>query len=542
MKKILKKTALPVLLCTALMLAGCQTKTAGTATSASSTTEAVTDTAAAVSTIDTSALFSDRDLDASYDESTAVTIQLSGDTASCSSDAVTIDGSQITLLDEGTYVFSGTLTNGQIVIDADDTDQVQIVLSGADITSSTSAAIYSLEADKVFVTLAEGTENFLANGGAFVAIDDNNIDAVVFSKTDLTLNGSGSLKVNSPVGHGLVSKDELTVTGGSYTITAANHGFTGKDSVAISDGSFTITSGKDGIHAENTDDAAMGFLYLADGDFTIDTQGDAISASGALQIDDGAYILTSGGGSSTVTMTADGMQWQQPGQQTQNTTAERSTSDETVSCKGLKADGTLTVNGGDFTLDTADDAVHAGGNVTITGGTWTIRTGDDGIHSDAAAVIQAGTISIPYCYEGVEGQSVTIEGETLDITAYDDGINSAGGADGSGTDMGFGGMDQFASDENCFVIINGGVITIVSDGDSIDSNGDLTVNGGTLDLTCNGNGNTAIDTNGTYTDNGGSVTTNDGSESGTGGMGGGPGGQAGKSGKRAGETLDGQGS
>ncbi|MDD4511278.1 MAG: carbohydrate-binding domain-containing protein, partial [Oscillospiraceae bacterium] len=167
MKKILKKTALPVLLCTALMLAGCQTKTAGTATSASSTTEAVTDTAAAVSTIDTSALFSDRDLDASYDESTAVTIQLSGDTASCSSDAVTIDGSQITLLDEGTYVFSGTLTNGQIVIDADDTDQVQIVLSGADITSSTSAAIYSLEADKVFVTLAEGTENFLANGGAF---------------------------------------------------------------------------------------------------------------------------------------------------------------------------------------------------------------------------------------------------------------------------------------------------------------------------------------------------------------------------------------
>lgn len=542
MKKLLKKTALSVLLCTALMLAGCQTKTPGPATSASSTTGAVTDTAAAVSTIDTSALFSDRDLDASYDESTAVTIQLSGDTASCSSDAVTIDGSQITLLDAGTYVFSGTLTDGQIVIDAHDTDQVQIVLSGADITSSTSAAIYSLEADKVFVTLAEGTENALANGGSFLAIHDDNIDGVVFSKTDLTLNGSGNLKMNSPVGHGVVSKDELTVTGGSYTITAANHGFTGKDSVAISDGSFTITSGKDGIHAENTDDAALGFLYIADGDFTVDTQGDAISATGALQIDDGAYILTSGGGSSTVTMTADGMQWQQPGQQTQNTTAERSTSDETVSCKGLKSGGTLAVNGGDFTLDTADDAVHAGGNVTIAGGTWTIRTGDDGIHSDAAAVIQAETISIPYCYEGVEGQSVTIENGTLDITAYDDGINSAGGTDGSGTGTGFGEMDQFAPDENCFVIINGGVITIVSDGDSIDSNGDLTVNGGTLDLTCNGNGNTAIDTNGTYTNNGGSVTTNDGSESGTGGMGGGPGGQAGKPGKRAGETLDGQGS
>ena len=158
--------------------------------------------------------------------------------------------------------------------------------------------------------------------------------------------------------------------------------------------------------------------------------------------------------------------------------------------------------------------------MSITGGAWTIRTGDDGIHADAAVVIQAGTFSIPYCYEGVEGQSVTIDGGALDITACDDGINAAGGADGSGMDLGFGKQDRFAADGTCFITINGGTITIVSDGDSIDSNGNLTVNGGTLDLTCSGNGNTAIDTNGTYTNNGGDVTTNDGSESGTGGMGG----------------------
>lgn len=159
--------------------------------------------------------------------------------------------------------------------------------------------------------------------------------------------------------------------------------------------------------------------------------------------------------------------------------------------------------------------MHAGGNVTITGGEWVICTGDDAIHADAAVVIQAGNFSIPTCYEGVEGQSVTIGGGTLDIIASDDGINTAGGNDGSGTGFGFGKQDQFASDGSCFILINGGMITIVSDGDSIDSNGSLTVNGGTLKLTCNGNGNTAIDTNGAFTHNGGSITTNDGSESGS---------------------------
>ncbi len=96
-----------------------------------------------VSVIDTSALFSDRDLDGSYDESAAIPIQLTGETAACASDAVSIDGARITLLDEGTYLVSGTLTDGQIVVDADDTDKVQIVLAGADITCTDSAAIYS---------------------------------------------------------------------------------------------------------------------------------------------------------------------------------------------------------------------------------------------------------------------------------------------------------------------------------------------------------------------------------------------------------------
>lgn len=345
---------------------------------------------AAVQTISTEGLFSNRDMNQGYETADAVMVQLDGSTSVCASDDVRIDGGQITLLDEGVYVFSGILDDGQIIVNADSADKVQIVLNGASITSASSAAIYCLQADKVFLTLAAGSENVLSNGGAFEKIDDNDIDAVVYAKTDLTLNGAGSLTVNSPAGHGVVSKDELTITGGTFAVNAFGHGFAGKDSVAIADGCLVIASGKDGIHA--------------------------------------------------------------------------------------------------------DDAV----------------------------AIQAGSLSIPTCYEGVEGQSVTIDGGTLDITAMDDGINAAGGNDGSGTGFGFGRQDQFASDGSCLILINGGTITIVSDGDSIDSNGSLTVNGGTLRLTCNGNGNTAIDTNGTFTHNGGSITTNDGSESG-GGMGGGHG-------------------
>jgi len=207
---------MPLLLSLSLLLSGCQ----NTDEASSSSTPAPADTEP-VSVIDPSDLFSDRDLDGSYDESTAIPIQLTGETAVCTSDAVSIDGTQITLLDEGTYLVSGSLTDGQIVVDADDTDKVQIVLAGAAITCADSAAIYSKNADKVFLTLAEGTENTLTNGGSYTAIDENNIDAVVFSKTDLTLNGSGNLTIDAQAGHGVVSKDELTIAGGSYAISNA---------------------------------------------------------------------------------------------------------------------------------------------------------------------------------------------------------------------------------------------------------------------------------------------------------------------------------
>ena len=517
MKKTPFKPA-AVLLCALLALSGCGTQAAGEASPSEITVTTV-------SAIDTSSLFSDRDLDPTYDESTAVSIQLSGDSAVCDSDTVTIDGSQVIIGAEGVYLLSGTLTDGQIVVNAGENDKVQLVLNGVAITSSTSAAIYALEADKVFITLAEETENTLTNGGAYIAVDENNIDAVIFAKTDLTLNGSGSLTINAAAGHGVVSKDDLVITGGSYTITSASHGLSGKDSIAIAGGTFAITAGKDGIHSENSDDPTLGTLYIADGSFTIAAQGDAVSAEGALQIDGGTFDLHTGDGSASVELTSGSDPGQMGGPRGGGTapaeTPATETEEDTVSQKGIKAEGTFTVNDGTFTIDSVDDCLHGGGEMTISAGSFTLSSGDDAVHCDAALTIRSGSFSIPYCYEGIEGLSITIEDGTFDIVSSDDGLNAAGGSDGSGF-VGFAAQEQdtFSADSDSFILINGGLFTIVSTGDCVDSNGDLTINGGTLDLTCNGSGDTALDCDGTYTNNGGDVTTNDGSEQNPGQMGG----------------------
>lgn len=521
----MKKTAiLSLFLAILLSLSACNTAGNSEAAESSSSGTSQMETVESVSTESSSEMFTDRDMEIGYDKETSARITLSGTSASSDSDAVQISGTTVTITDEGTYILSGTLNDGMIVVSAEDTDKIQLVLDNVEITSSTSAAIYVNEADKVFITTASGSENTLANGGEYVAIDDNNIDAVIFSKSDLTLNGAGTLTINAAAGHGVVSKDDLVLTSGTYNITAASHGLSGKDSVRIANGTYTITSGKDGIQAENTDDTSLGFLYIAGGIFTITADGDGMSASAYLQIEDGSFTIITGEGSASVTMTTDTMDFGQPGSfQNQTTTTE----DDTASQKGIKADGTITIAGGSYVTDTADDSIHSNSDILISGGEFELRTGDDAIHADTAVTIQNGDFTIAYCYEGIEGLSVTIEDGTFDITSVDDGINAAGGTDSSGFGGGRPGQEQFASSSDSNITINGGEFVIVSTGDCIDSNGSLTINGGTLDLTCNGNGNTALDCDGNYTNNGGDVTTNDGSENNPGQMGGGMGGQGG---------------
>ena len=455
-----------------LLLVGCGKQT-GTGSNSAEQTESEEQSVEAI--LDISQMFTERDYKTDYDESSSTTITLKNDTAQCDSDAVEISGSTITVSDEGTYIISGTLDNGMLIVNAENTDKIQLVLDNATINSNTSAAIYVAQADKVFVTLAENSENTLSNGGKFTAIDDNNIDAAVFSKDDLTLNGSGSLTVTSPAGHGVVSKDDLVVTGGEYSITSSGQGLCGKESVRIADGNFKITAEKDGIHAEDADDTSLGFVYLAAGTYNITAEGDGVSASNKLQIDNGDFTVETGGGSETVTVGSDGdWGWARPGGQQQNDTTE-----ETVSAKGFKASGDFLVNDGTFNVDSADDALHSNASLTVNGGTWNIASGDDGLHSDETTAVANGTITITKSYEGIEGQNISVSGGEIDLTASDDGLNAAGGNDQSGSG-GFGGFQegQFDTASESAINISGGTLHINASGDGVDSNGSLFVSGG----------------------------------------------------------------
>ena len=537
-----RKKLLALFCATALSMtavAGCTGTKSSTGNVVSSETETNAEETSAQSeagTFSSADMFTERDLAGTYEESGAVYVTLSDDGITGETDGVVIDGQMVTITAEGTYIFSGTLSEGQIVVDADNA-KVQIVFDNVDITCASSAAVYVKSAEKVFVTLAEGSQNTLRNTDEYVAIDDNNIDAVIFAKSDLTLNGTGSLTIISAEGHGIVSKDDLKITGGTYDITAAGHALSGKDSVRIADGTFILTAEKDGIHAENADDEEKGYIYIADGDFTITSDGDGMDASNIVQIEDGTLDITAGGGAANSLKThesdvpggpgggmpqngekPDGESMPQmgekldgenmtemgkrpdgttppekPSQTDQSDTAdetaapdnatdhqsssaettEDTTTDESgTSTKGIKAGGGMYLNGGTYQIDSADDSIHSNANITIADGTYTLATGDDGVHADDALIVNGGTITVTESYEGLEGLTVTINDGTIDITASDDGINTAGEK----------------------MELNGGYIHILAGGDGVDSNGDLTINGGEIYIDGpSDNGNSAID-------------------------------------------------
>ena len=243
-------------------------------------------------------MFTDRDYEEDYQEEDCVSVTLRGTTPSSSSDSVEISEDTITITEEGAYLISGTLSDGMIIVDAPDTAKVRLIFEGVEINSETSAPLYILEADKVFLTLAGGSENTLSNSGTYTAIDDSNIESVIYSKQDLTLNGTGTLTISSPGGHGIVSNDDLAITDGTYNITAASHGLKANDSIRITGGSqLTVTAGKDGIHAENDEDPSLGFVYISDGTIAVEAEGDGISAGSYMQIAAGTFQIQAGGGS-----------------------------------------------------------------------------------------------------------------------------------------------------------------------------------------------------------------------------------------------------
>lgn len=374
-----------------------------------------------IALLDLEDMFSNRDKEVGYDEATDVLITLQGNSASCNSGAVQINGSTVTITEEGTYILTGELTNGSVVVEAEDSDKIQLVLKDADITCETSAAIYVKTADKVFITLAADTENHLAVTGEFAAIDDNNIDAAIFSKEDLTLNGAGSLQITTAEGHGIVSKDDLVITGGNYHVEATGHGLAGKDSVRIAEGTFDITAGKDGIHSENDDDATLGFVYITDGEYTITVEDDGIHA-GAQNVIDGGNIniikcnegiegqtVDIRGGNIALVAEDDGI----------NAASSASASTDTAT-KGTQKNGKFGGMGGENPFE-----VDANCYIHISGGKVDVTAGGDGVDSNGGLYVSGGETYVSGPENSANG-SIDYAGEGQ-ITG---GIFTAAGASG----------------------------------------------------------------------------------------------------------------
>ena len=415
-----------------------------------------------------------KDLDASWDVSESTTVTLDGISATASGEGAAVSGNTVTITAAGTYVLSGTLSNGQIVIDAAKDDNVRLVLNGADITADKNAAVYAVGAKKLIVILAEGTVNKLTDSGPYVYADTEKEepDATLFAECDLTINGTGTLIVGGNFKNAVKTKDDLVIVSGTFIVNAANNGLHAKDSVMIAGGRFDITSGNDGVKSSSGE--KKGRIEIRGGVFDIKAECDGISAETELSISGGDFNVITGGGSANAPVRSGrfgGMGGMRPGSSRETTAAA-----ETASKKGLKAKNTVYIADGSFVIDAYDDAVHSNNEIIIAGGSFEIKTGDDGIHADVSVLVTGGDIDVVQSNEGIEGMTVTITGGRASVVAGDDGINAS---DGEGKALN-GGRPTFGASENVHIRIAGGTVDVYGGADGIDSNGHIYMEGGTL--------------------------------------------------------------
>jgi hypothetical protein len=479
----------------ALLLTACSQQSETTSSSSSATATATSQVTTAVSTTledgDYFGKYEDEDVDASYDASTATEINLS-DAQTEAGDGFTVEDQTVTITSEGTYVVSGTLSDGQLKVNVDKEAKVHLIFAGVTITNESGSAVVVEQAEKVITTLASGTTNTLTDGSDYtLAEGETEPDATFYSKEDLSINGDGTLIVQGNYSNGIRSKDDLVLTSGTYDITAKNNGIKGKDSVSILGGEYNITTTEgDGIQANNTEDTTKGYVAIDGGTFTIQSGRDGIQAETNLSIQSAELTIKTADGATSQSISAD------------------------ESYKGLKAGGTILLASGTYTVDSADDSIHANDTVTINGGDITVNSGDDGVHADNELTISDGTLNVQQSYEGLEASVITIAGGDTQVVASDDGINAGGGSDTDETAGQFG-QDSFGgggsgggdqADDSKEVVITGGTLTVDAEGDGLDSNGNVTMSGGTVLV--NGptrGGNSALDYNGTFEITGGTL-------------------------------------
>lgn len=446
---------------------------------------------------------------------------------------VDIENNIVKITKGGTYSISGTLSEGQIVIEATKLDKVYIVLNGVNITNSKGAAIYIKEADKAVIAMEDNTDNYLTDGKTYAFEDENKDEpnGTIFSKTDLVFIGNGSLTVNGNYDRGIVGKDDLQIENGNITVNSVGDGIRGRDSIVVTGGDIVINSGGDGMQSNNDENTEKGYVLIEGGNINITSNEDGIQGENNVYVRNGEIKINSGGGSDNNNSHKN----QGPGenmgrnQEISNTSSE--SLEESASSKGIKANTGIIIEGGILNINSCDDSLHTNDSLIIDGGALEIQSGDDGIHSDNTLEINGGNINVSKSYEGIESESITINNGEIYVASSDDGINASGSStseemtppsgnntpdssqnsDGTsskmqGTGQGAGsGMPGIGESSGTGVLtINGGFITVDASGDGIDVNGCATMTGGTVIV--NGpenNGNGALDYDGTFEVSGG---------------------------------------
>lgn len=417
-----------------------------------------------------------------YNESDIVDIFLLGNSIESSGSKVEVTGTTATITSAGTYRLSGNLSDGKIFVDAGKSDLVQIIFNNAELTSSNSAPLFIDNCLKTILIVADGTSNELTDGSSYVFENagEDEPNATLFSKENITITGSGLLTVTGNYNDAIGCKDGLVITNANIVVNAADDGIRGKDYLIIRQSSIVVNSKDDGFKSDNETDEGCGYISIESGVFSIKAGGDAIQAESDLIIAGGSFTVLSGGGSS-YGYNAD------------------------TSMKGLKAGEAIVIDDGHFDLNTGDDAIHSNGTIAINNGVFLIASGDDGVHADVALGINGGKITITKSFEGLESGVVTISDGFIDLVASDDGINVAGGNDGSGMQRpGGGGFYGDVPNSNYYLYINGGTMAVNSSGDGLDANGSIEMTGGTVIVngpTSNGDG--ALDFDQKFTISGG---------------------------------------
>ena len=402
----------------------------------------------------------------------------------------------LTITEGGIYNLSGTIENGFIKVNT--SDDVKLVLKNVNITNNNGPAIYIESANNTLIYLEEGSTNTLIDGVSYTSFEED-VNGTIYSKDDLVFDGTGTLKIKANYEDGIVSKDDLKIINGNFSIDSKDDGIRGKDSVYIIDGSFNIVSGGDAIKSSNDTDEQKGFVKIENGNFNIESTLDGIQAETKMLIQNGKFNIITGGGSVNSSTSNSWGDWRKEPMNYQDT------SNVTESAKGIKAGDNLVIEGGEFIFDISDDSIHSNNYVGIKNGNLTISSGDDGIHADTELIIDGGNINIEKSYEGIESAKITINGGNINLVSSDDGINVAGGNDASSLG-GRPGQNNFNNNSNNILTINSGNIYVNASGDGIDVNGSGYVNGGSIVVDGpSDSGNGALDYDGEFVVNGGSL-------------------------------------